>query len=333
MIILFSVICRFNPDLQDFRGTSALHTALSRAAIYTVRIYTGRFLQRHKDYTIKFVLALCESGANVNILDNVTHQSPLHKAAQFNMWACVRILLKYGAQIDIVDRRGRTALMMASERGNVETIACLLCYKPDVQIQTSRGQTALHFAADSVILEPAYSAFSIHKLLAAGADPNVQDFNGDTPLHIAARKGGSHEVLVRLLRYGSDPSLLNHVGVTPFFEFMNIQNVRLFNSGVIQAFLECLPMNNPRVIRDLNNQLPRMLIRVPFNELVNRFGSGHNPERLQDLCVTKIRERIGIRKLVDNSITVRKLNLPLPIEELICGQRYKRALTIPFPSC
>ena len=47
-----------------------------------------------------------------------------------------------------------------------------------------------------------------------GVDPNIQDNNGDTPLHIAARR--DYCVVVKLLlNHGADPTIRNKKGRTP----------------------------------------------------------------------------------------------------------------------
>jgi cytohesin len=47
-----------------------------------------------------------------------------------------------------------------------------------------------------------------------GADPNIQDKVGNTPLHDAA-KSGSPDVVKLLLEHGADPNIQNKVGNTP----------------------------------------------------------------------------------------------------------------------
>ena len=114
-------------------------------------------------------------------------------------------------------RQGKNALTWASEEGRLEAIQHLR-YQPDGHIKSTTGKTALHLAAAGDL---SCSSYLIRKLLATGADPNIQDRNGDTTLHIVARIGGPRGVIyliVCLLCYGADPSLLNEHEDTPFKE-------------------------------------------------------------------------------------------------------------------
>jgi ankyrin repeat protein len=49
------------------------------------------------------------------------------------------------------------------------------------------------------------------ELLLAGADPNVQDPDGNTPLHISREK----ELTDLLLEYGANPNIRNKAGELP----------------------------------------------------------------------------------------------------------------------
>ena len=53
-------------------------------------------------------------------------------------------------------------------------------------------------------------------LLAAGADPNLRNDHGESPLHHAAR--GDHQIVTLLLEAGADPNPVSLAGATPLME-------------------------------------------------------------------------------------------------------------------
>jgi hypothetical protein len=91
---------------------------------------------------------------------------------------------------------------------DAERIKKLLEEGADPNIRDGDGNTPLHFAASKGCAEVA------RLLLEHGADPNAQDKNGETPLHVAAFNG--HVDVVRLLlEHRADPTVKNKDGDTP----------------------------------------------------------------------------------------------------------------------
>jgi len=65
--------------------------------------------------------------------------------------ATVRLLLEHDAGVNLVDDRGRTALMIAAERGHAEVVAALLAAGADATVRDAEGKTALDLASDDTI--------------------------------------------------------------------------------------------------------------------------------------------------------------------------------------
>jgi len=93
--------------------------------------------------------------------------------------------------------------------GGEEIVKKLLQYGADPEIQDNQGFTPLHFA----IFGNQDNVVSM--LLQNGANPNIasDDFN-ETPLHIAAFNR-SEDISKILLENGADPNAENHAGETP----------------------------------------------------------------------------------------------------------------------
>ena len=120
----------------------------------------------------------------------------------------VRSLLAKGADPNIPDHAGRTALHGAARLGAVETMSALLDAGGNPNKRDEDGNTPLHFASDAsqAPLMVHHSIATIRVLLNARANPNLTDAAGRTPLHLAA---GSHDEpggVAALLSSGADPN-------------------------------------------------------------------------------------------------------------------------------
>ncbi|KAJ5950216.1 uncharacterized protein N7479_008629 [Penicillium vulpinum] len=97
----------------------------------------------------------------------------------------------------ISENKGKTALHISVERGNLGIVRLLLLYGVEVNRRDKLGRTALHYAACGAHIEIAT------ELLIAGADPEARDNEGRSPLHAAA--DAECEPMIRLLvREGAD---------------------------------------------------------------------------------------------------------------------------------
>jgi ankyrin repeat protein len=87
----------------------------------------------------------------------------------------------------------------------------------NVQLQPSRfnhyneGKTALHIVANCTQW---WHTHALKYLLEQGANPNIQDKDGNTPLHIAV-KSSSDIAVSHLLSHNANPNLLNNAQLSP----------------------------------------------------------------------------------------------------------------------
>ena len=102
-----------------------------------------------------------------------------------------KMLGQGGVDINEPDGLGRTALIAASARGHVASVAFLLASKANVELHDRGGFTALHRAAGEGHLNV------VNLLLDHGADVNARSKGRQTPLHMPAGRG--HTEVVRLL--------------------------------------------------------------------------------------------------------------------------------------
>ena len=130
--------------------------------------------------------------------------SPLYWAVSRGHTSVVNELLLYDANPDSTNEKGWTSLMNASYFGRTNIVKLLLTYGANVDIiRNDDGKSALHWACKN-------GRINIVKLLLQfGANPNLQDKNKkQTPL-IYAIFGNYCNIVQILLSYATDPFIIN----------------------------------------------------------------------------------------------------------------------------
>jgi hypothetical protein len=146
---------------RDAQGRTALV-----AATYGNRVEAARLL--------------IAAGADVNAQDDLKNSAFLLAGARGYL-EIVRMTLAAGADLKSTNRFGGTALIPACHYGHVDTVRELLKTKIDVDHVNNLGWTAL---LEAVILGdggPAHTEI-VQLLVAAGANVNIADRQGVTPL-------------------------------------------------------------------------------------------------------------------------------------------------------
>jgi ankyrin repeat protein len=129
-----------------------------------------------------------DEGLPVDSVDAVDHTA-LIGAAGKNQLACTRLLLTRGADPNRRDPGGWTALIHATYFGASDDVLNLLIDKgANVNVQNDRGVTALYLAAASG------HENQVRLLLNRGADPRIATKSGYTPERVAQIKGQAHIV-------------------------------------------------------------------------------------------------------------------------------------------
>jgi ankyrin repeat protein len=115
-----------------------------------------------------------------------------------------------GADLTLRSADGFTPLHLAAFFGGVEAVRAVLAtgFAADADADNPFRVRPLHSAAAARDLE------SARALLAAGADPDVRQNGGYTPLHTAAHNG-DHALVALLLDHGADRALADDEGKLP----------------------------------------------------------------------------------------------------------------------
>jgi ankyrin repeat protein len=163
-------------DARDQRGRTALLAATQRN-----RVEVARFL--------------IQEGANVNAKDFIQDTPYLYAAAEGRI-EILKMTLAAGADLKDTNRYLGTGLIPAAHHGHVEAVKLLLATAIDKDHVNNLGWTAL---LEAVILGDGGTAQTeiVRLLVEAGANVNIADRDGLTPLAHARKSGYSG--MVRIL--------------------------------------------------------------------------------------------------------------------------------------
>jgi hypothetical protein len=143
---------------------------------------------------------LIERGADVNARDAI-RDTPYLFAGSRGRLEILRLTLAAGADLTSTNRFGSTPLMAASYRGHPDNVRELLRAGVDVDHVNRLGWTAL-LEAIALGDGSAVHVEIIGLLVAAGADVDLPDAQGVTPLALAERRGQA-DVAAVLRRAGA----------------------------------------------------------------------------------------------------------------------------------
>jgi ankyrin repeat protein len=165
---------------------------------------------REKDELIRF---LVQAGAELNEVKGAKRKkgySPLMYGGEIGNTEYLQLFLDNGAEVDLQNGVGDTALLIGASANKLEAISLLLANGAEVDFQNGVGDTALLIAVSANKLE------TISLLLANGAGVDLQNDNGDTAL-IKASAAGNLPIVRVLVDGGADPSIGNKGGLTPYW--------------------------------------------------------------------------------------------------------------------
>ncbi|CAF3090288.1 unnamed protein product [Rotaria socialis] len=211
-----------NVDATDEFGLTALHYACMTGNVEMVKLLIDaganvNLCDRKQNYPLHWT-SMKGSMEILNILLNAHVNSncindqgltPLHFCIIGNHTDCTRRLLNANANINARTHNGSLPIHFAAYLGNMEIFDLLNNHSeaPKLTETDQKGNTILHFAAATKLTESNIIEHILSKLEESLV--NVQNFNNQSPLHIAILH--NHENVVhKLLAAGADPSLVDN---------------------------------------------------------------------------------------------------------------------------
>lgn len=155
----------------------------------------------------------CKRPFAVNSRQLFTHITPLMAAIQGNRYCSIQELISLGADVNLKDINGASALHYAASQGVWATVMCLLKSKAYTCTVDVRKRTPLHAACMSRPCD----ADVVNTLVARGVELDARDVDGRTALHYACWNGNV-EAAKCLVKLGANDRAKDygHAGVLSF---------------------------------------------------------------------------------------------------------------------
>ena len=168
--------------LQDAAGCGHIDTVRYLVGLPEVDVNTGNYTALHyasAEGDADVVQLLIDAGADIEI-KNSDGRCPLHNACEAGALDNVKMLVRAGAGVNVTDNKGDTCLTVAAIFGHTETVRYLVGL-PEVEINhgAANNDTALHRAGQKACTDV------VRVLIDAGADVEIKNAHGRSPLHCA----------------------------------------------------------------------------------------------------------------------------------------------------
>ena len=186
-----------DPNIPAEDGDTALHmaTKMNKVSVVNCLLSNGANLNAVDEHNGATALHYAAGNGNVEVVQllheykadihqiDLYGQTGLHRAIELERLPVMECLLSNGANVNVADNEGNSALHIAAMVGNSEAVQLLLEYKADIHQVDFYGQTALHLAIEKRDLRRSLQVMNC--LLSNGANPNVTDDDGVSPLATA----------------------------------------------------------------------------------------------------------------------------------------------------
>ena len=226
------------------------------------------------------------TGEEIVNLKDQKGRTPLHACVVNDNVDCAQFLLANDADTDATDNFGKSPLMMAAQLGNENCVEILLKAKANCALVDVNNNNALHLACSE---EGEQCAVLILDDVDDLAVVDAQNNLGQTPLHIAARRGLT-SVTMRLIEKGASVEIEDNDGLTPALACAPNSNVADCLYMIMFVMLQAYKSPNDCDIKTLRNSLEMCRTsRSSFGVLLNQNQKSPNlkPQIIENLNDTE----------------------------------------------
>jgi ankyrin repeat protein len=202
------------------------------------------------DKNIPFIESLIALKEDINL--DINESVPLNIAVINNNMYITKLLLDNGADVDKMSADDNTSLMLASYQHNLEIFNYILTKNPNILAKNKRGWNSLMWACDNSSPNESGNSEIISILIQKGSELNEKNILGETALNLIATDINEYSSLhmLLLLDAGADPNIPNNKGNTPLLTLAN-DTYTQFTYQTISMMI--LLLNNNANINHRNN--------------------------------------------------------------------------------
>ena len=304
-------------DVQDKRNKSSLHYGVEGALL------SG-------DTSFDVVSCLLNHGADINAPMNGKYTA-LMMACRSQHVRLVKFLLQQGANVQVKDKDGKTALHFACELtftwkpASCDLLNCLTENGADINALRKDNRTPLMVASSCGGVD------QITFLIKRGANVHLQDKNGDTALHHAARNMNNSLEIVCALTAAGASQMCNNQGLTPLLVASSTGNNAaveelLKNQEVTkEQRIDALELLGATMVSRWDFSDPYDILRQAFSYLMRgmeeRFADALHPLLKQPMKPTDAYQNRQESQSLEELVEIGESRNALTMESLIIIER------------
>jgi ankyrin repeat protein len=279
---------------------SSLKCAIMNRHTNLAKILINYKVDLNKDYPLHNAISyrnteiakeLILNGADVNLQSDDELNTPIMLAAYYHNTEIFNMLFtnpsvdlsaknKYGCNL-LMSACNNMSPVNTSNHVIINSLLSLSSIVDDINYKNKYGNTALNIMASNI---NDYSRLAIITLLDAGADPNIPDKNGDTPLLNLAKSEYNTPVynviscMITILNQGADINYTNNNGETIY---------RLMPTNIKEYFEICYTFARKNINKKIfintecvicNEKETKMVLLEPCQHIVTCFKCFQNLE-------------------------------------------------------